>query len=191
MLYRLSAPRPNLRYVHVSFTSSVDPDQQAITLQLPSWRPGRYELGNFAKNIRDFKVTDGQGKELSFRKLNKDSWQVWLKGANSIKVDYAYYAAEFNAGSTYVDSATFYVNPVNCCIFIPGRENEPCQVELDLPPAFKVGTSMEPLGNNRFVTPDFHKLADSPVLAATDLHTVYFELDGKPVYLHIKGTAWA
>ena len=27
-----------------------------IKLQLPSWRPGRYELGNFAKNIKDFNV---------------------------------------------------------------------------------------------------------------------------------------
>ena len=34
-----------------------------INLQLPSWRPGRYELGNFAKNIKDFNVLDSENKK--------------------------------------------------------------------------------------------------------------------------------
>ena len=33
-----------------------NPDKGNILLQLPAWRPGRYELANYAKNIRKFKV---------------------------------------------------------------------------------------------------------------------------------------
>ena len=41
---------------------------QILKLQLPSWRPGRYELGNFAKNIKDFKVFTNDFQEVNFSK---------------------------------------------------------------------------------------------------------------------------
>ena len=54
MHYTFSAERPNSRYIDIEFTTS-NPDGGEVLLQLPSWRPGRYELGNFARNIqRDF-----------------------------------------------------------------------------------------------------------------------------------------
>ena len=41
----------------IDFKLVVDTNEiNFLKLQLPSWRPGRYELGNFAKNIKDFKV---------------------------------------------------------------------------------------------------------------------------------------
>ena len=36
-------------------------DIHILKLQLPSWRPGRYELGNFAKNIK------GQSFQMIFK----------------------------------------------------------------------------------------------------------------------------
>ena len=40
---------PHQQYVHIS--AVFDTSTVQTVLQLPSWRPGRYELGNFAKNI--------------------------------------------------------------------------------------------------------------------------------------------
>ena len=31
-------------------------DEKELEIQLPVWRPGRYELGNFIKNIQNFNV---------------------------------------------------------------------------------------------------------------------------------------
>jgi len=49
--YKLYLKNPNSHYIYVDLiidkiTTSL------IELQLPAWRPGRYELVNFAKNIK-------------------------------------------------------------------------------------------------------------------------------------------
>ena len=35
-----------------------------LKLQMPVWSPGRYARMDFAKNVQEFSVTDGNGKEL-------------------------------------------------------------------------------------------------------------------------------
>lgn len=48
MRYKVSAPHPVNHLIEIEMT--VDRlTSSELTLQLPSWRPGRYELGNFAK----------------------------------------------------------------------------------------------------------------------------------------------
>ena len=54
-------PQHHLLNVQIQFN---DVKLNEFTLQLPAWRPGRYELGNFAKNIQKFNVTDEKGKAL-------------------------------------------------------------------------------------------------------------------------------
>ena len=73
-------------------------DVQILKLQLPSWRPGRYELGNFAKNIKDFNVVDSENNKVRFSKKTKDLWEVECKNTDQFIVSYSYYASELNAG---------------------------------------------------------------------------------------------
>ncbi len=49
--YKLSAPHRISHFIEIEMTID-GVDSEEIILELPSWRPGRYELGNFAKNIR-------------------------------------------------------------------------------------------------------------------------------------------
>ena len=42
-----------------------------LSIQLPAWRPGRYELADFSKNIQKFEVFDEQGKPIKFKKVTK------------------------------------------------------------------------------------------------------------------------
>ena len=88
-----------------------------INLQLPSWRPGRYELGNFAKNIKDFNVVDSENNKVRFSKKTKDLWEVDCQKTDLFTVSYSYYASELNAGSTYLDQNQLYINPVNCMLY--------------------------------------------------------------------------
>ena len=59
-----------------------------IELQLPAWRPGRYELQNFAKNIQLFEVFDEKGQKLKTSKITKDRWKVQTNGAKPITAKY-------------------------------------------------------------------------------------------------------
>ena len=89
-----------------------------IELCLPSWRPGRYEIGNFAKNIRNWKVIDENECSLHSKKISKDKWEICRQKAKKIIISYEYYAPELNAGSTYSDNNQLYVNPVNCLLYL-------------------------------------------------------------------------
>ena len=72
--YSFSAEERNKQYVQIKVEIPVS--KETTIVHLPSWRPGRYELGNFAKNINRFKVYNDQKKALSFQKITKDSWEI-------------------------------------------------------------------------------------------------------------------
>ena len=120
MKYIISYKNPHQHFIDIEFNAE-NIQQDELVIQLPSWRPGRYELGNFAKNVQKWAAFDEAGNPLNFQKVTKDSWKVETKGVSQVHVKYNYYAVDLNAGSTYLDTNQLYVNPVNCCVYIPGR----------------------------------------------------------------------
>ncbi|MES2284280.1 MAG: M61 family peptidase [Bacteroidota bacterium] len=180
MKYIISYSKPNNHYIDIEFIADKI-NQDEIVVQLPAWRPGRYELGNFAKNIQKWNAFDEGGNALKFEKITKDSWKLKTAGVSSIHIKYNYYAAELNAGSTFLDCAQLYMNPVNCCVYIPNRIDETCELILQLPIDYKVACGqaqslIQPdekgenkTGKNLFVFQDFHELADSPFIASNSL----------------------
>lgn len=185
MNYTISSPVPNSRYLQIEATAPVDSDK--IRIQLPAWRPGRYELGNFAKNVRNFNVTDENGRALSFGKITKDCWEVSTKNVSEIKISYEYFASELNAGSTFTDENQIYVNPVNCLVYIEGRMQEECRVELKIPDNWTIACSLKKDGQHAILAPDFDKLADSPFIASATMKHRFFVLDGVEFHLWFQG----
>ena len=175
MKYKITYQQPNNHYIDIEYTVD-NIKTNELLIQLPAWRPGRYELGNFAKNIQKWEAFDEKGKPLKSEKTTKDCWKVQTKGVKTVLVKYNYYAAELNAGSSYLDEYQLYVNPVNCLLFIPERINESCELELDIPKNFKVATGLKSKSKNKFIAKDFHELADCPFIASADLkHHVFTE----------------
>ena len=70
MKYTISYNHPEKHFIDFELSISVL-KKESLVLQLPSWRPGRYELGNFAKNIKDFKILDSHNNLVSFNKKIK------------------------------------------------------------------------------------------------------------------------
>lgn len=168
MQYTFSYTHPHRHIIDIEFT--IDKIwSSSIDVQLPAWRPGRYELGNFAKNIQHFKVLADNGNELKFKKQTKDTWKINTEGAKTIHIHYGYYANELNAGSTFLDEDQLYVNPVNCCLYVRERIDEECHIVLDIPKAYKVATGLTPNGTHQFRTTNFHELADSPFIASSTI----------------------
>jgi predicted metalloprotease with PDZ domain len=184
--YTFSSKQPSSHYIDIELLVS-DCKGMEVELQLPSWRPGRYELGNFAKNVKKFAAFDVQGNPLPFYKTTKDLWVVKSSGASMIKVTYSYFAAEINAGSSFVDDTQLYVNPVNCCMFVPNRMNEEHVVLLKVPAACKVATSLRKENEFELHAGDFHELADSPFIASATLKKISFFAKDLPVHIHIQG----
>jgi predicted metalloprotease with PDZ domain len=151
-------------------------------LQLPAWRPGRYELQNFAKNIRCFNITDGDGNAVKYQKLTKDRWEIYTKGLSTILVSYEYFANQPDAGGSYLCSDFLYINPVNCMMYVEGRMDETYTLTFDLPENYELATQLHIIGKHQCTAPDFDYLADSPLIASPSLQCVSFTDDykGKP-----------
>lgn len=186
MKYTFSAKNPANHFISIKVECTLS-NQDKLTIQLPAWRPGRYELANFAKNVKDFVVYDQNGNRLCAPKLSKDSWEVDCKNATSISIQYDYYASVLNAGATWMDENQLYVNPVNCCVYILGKENEPCEIQLAIPNDYKVASSMEPLENNLFKVSNYQELADTPFIASNSLQHKSYESKGITFHIWFQG----
>lgn len=183
--YLMYQKNPASHYVYIDMLiDSVD--QDTIQLQLPAWRPGRYELGNFAKNIKRVDVFNEKNEVLPFTKLNKDLWQINTKGQSSIKVTYSYYAAELNAGACFADTTQIYINPIHCCMYVVGRKNEEHQVELTIPENYKLVCSLKQT-KNVLTAGNYDELVDSPFVASQNIQSDFYEVNGIKFYLHFIG----
>ncbi|MEN8956433.1 MAG: hypothetical protein ABF258_00295, partial [Flavobacteriales bacterium] len=184
MNYKLSVTNRNQHYLDIEFKAKVS--TEITTLQLPAWRPGRYEFGNFSKNIQQFSVTDENGKSVKFDKKTKDSWEVNTKNVKEIKVRYNYYSIDFNSGSTYLDEEVLYVNPVNCMIYIPEQIGEKCVVEIPKGKSEKIACGLK-FKSGKITTKDFHELADTPFLVSENLQSKTYESKGVKFYVWFYG----
>jgi predicted metalloprotease with PDZ domain len=183
--YKLYLKNPSSHYIYIDLTIDAV-NASSLELQLPAWRPGRYELGNFAKNIKRVDVVNENGTVLNYTKTNKDLWVIDTQGAKQLKVTYSYFTSEINAGSCYADDKQLYVNPVHLCMYVPGRMNEEHVVELDIPDSYKIATSLVTKGKTVSAA-SFDELADSPIMASAGLRSDVYEVKGIKFWLHFIG----
>ncbi|MFM9051324.1 MAG: M61 family metallopeptidase [Bacteroidota bacterium] len=186
MHYSFQFPNRSSRYADITVhIEQIDSD--SIEFKLPVWRPGRYELGNFAKNIRNMRIQGPRGQELGFKKISGHAWQVNTTGCSSITVHYSYYCSQPDAGACWLDEQLVYINPVHCCIYMPERLHESCSVELKLPPDYKVACSlpMDPVG--LLLADDYHQLVDSPWMAASEFNHATYKAGGTLFHVWIHG----
>lgn len=183
--YLMYQKNPASHYVYIDmFVDAIA--QDTVQLQLPVWRPGRYELGNFAKNIKRVDVFNDKNEVLPYHKLNKDLWEINTKDCSSIKVTYSYYAAELNAGACFADTSQLYMNPVHCCMYVVGRMEEEHRVELNVPENYKIVCSLKK-EKNILIAKNFEELVDSPFIASEKIQSDFYEVNNIKFYLHFIG----
>ncbi len=166
--YSITLNQPEKHYIDISVKIDTKGSEK-LNIQLPAWRPGRYELANFAQNIRKWYAVDEKGTELSSYKIKKDCWVIETGGCIEVSIKYDYYSNLLDAGNTYFNENQLYVNPVNCLVYIQERINEPCEIQLtNLPENYTIAGSLSFDSGHKAVARDFHALADSPFIACTD-----------------------
>ncbi len=161
----------------VQITSEISTLGSNLTLlQLPAWRPGRYELGNFAKNIKGFEAYDQHENALNFKKISKDCWEIETNEVGYFYISYYYYAQQPDAGACYVSSEMIYLNPVHCFMYVPDRMEEGHQVNFEVPSDWKIACQL-PVSGMQITAENFDALADSPVFVAAHLQHHSFRLN--------------
>lgn len=183
--FSISRKNPASHYVY--FDLLIDAvASDSLELQLAAWRPGRYELGNFAKNIKRVDAYNEKNEIISYHKISKDRWVLNTKGCTSVKITYSYFCNELNAGACFSDVDQLYLNPVHCCMCVIGRENELHVMELQIPEDYKIATSLKVEGK-KLTASGYHELVDSPFIASAQLQTEKYVVNNIDFYLHFNG----
>lgn len=170
-----------------------------IELQLSAWRPGRYELQNFAKNIQYFGVFSSDGTPLKFSKITKDRWLVETQNNNNlidtIIVKYNYYAVQMDAGGTFLDEDLCHINWITCVMYVEGRQNQPYQIDLQLPNNYIVACGMKHHKNNHkqnqeqsiitLFAENFYRVTAAPMIASPTLQEYCYQIPNLDTNFHI------
>lgn len=163
-----------------------------LLLQLSAWRPGRYELAHYARNILSFAAYDTNGNILKAHKTNYHSWQVTADPHQMVVVQYTYFAAQPDAGGTWVDEDLLYINPINCFMKVV---SSPLTIGCDL-----VLKNVEncintlPLKLNHdgvFQFDHWEMLADTPFMISKSLQKVTYQCKGIPFNIWFYGLTTA
>jgi len=184
--YRISCLNPVSQFVQFELRISAQSTGE-IHLQLPAWRAGRYQLANYAQNLRNLRIKNPQGQTVDFQKIAKDCWVFKTETFEKYSISYEYFAAKMDAGSAWADEEQVYLNLVNCCFEAKEMPEEPFELELDLPDYPIVVSTLPESGTGFFRTKDFQQLADSTILAAKNISHWEYSLNGTLFHIWIHG----
>jgi predicted metalloprotease with PDZ domain len=178
--YDVFCDQPQTRYIQ--FKARIPVTEAELFLELASWRPGRYELGNFAKNIKGLRAFNDKNERLALSKTRKDTWKVACEASAFVTIEYSYYAAELNAGSSYLDEQQLYINPVNCFIYSSPQEKNGIEVQLHLPEKYQIAAGVN-FENNKASFTDFDQLADSPFICSAQIERRSYTIEGTTFHI--------
>jgi predicted metalloprotease with PDZ domain len=183
--YHLSYTSALSHYLDISITIT-DNTQQELYLQLPAWRPGRYELQNFAQKLRQVTATV-HGASIVVEKVTKDRWVVQTNGAETITINYSFYARQMDAGGSWLDEQMLYLNPINCLMAVEGREHEPCEVSIAIPDNWQIACGLPEIRKHTLKAANYDELVDSPFIASNSLQHSSYSLAGTTFRIWIQG----
>lgn len=183
--YRLSFQNPLTHFVDVTITI-IGNQQQELYLQLPAWRPGRYELQQFAQKLRAV-TASANGEGITIEKVTKDRWLVQAGDASEVQIRYSFFARQMDAGGSWLDEEQLYLNPINCLMAVEGREQEECQLELQLPEEWQIACGLPEVEKYTLQAANFDELVDSPFIASESLKRETFEVSGYTFHIWFQG----
>jgi predicted metalloprotease with PDZ domain len=167
--YKISCPNPASQFLQIELRFDCQ-SQERIHLQLPAWRAGRYQIANYAQNLRGFTASNLNGESIPFTKTSKDRWEFVALENTTLVVTYSYWAGKMDAGSAWVDDQQVYVNLVNCCFELLGRSTEAIAVQLDLDDSPQRVLTLKQQEPSTWIAENYQVLADATLLAAKNLH---------------------
>jgi predicted metalloprotease with PDZ domain len=183
--YTISYTNPHRHFVDFQLSTTTN-GATKMQFQLAAWRPGRYELANFAQNIQKWEAFDENNNPLSFKKITKDLWEVETESAKEITLVYNFYANQLDAGSCYLDEHQLYLNPVHCMFYIVDRMEEEYQLNMQIPKNYEITSSMKKNGNILSVK-GYDLLSESPIICSDSLQHGTYQVDGITFHLWFQG----
>src|SRR5512147_3106835 len=119
MRYRVSMPEPRTHLLHVE--AAMDQPGPEAVLALPVWTPGSYLVREFARHMEAFSAADGEGRELTWARIDKHRFRVVAGGGSRVVARYRVYANELTVRTSHLDGSHGYWNGASLLVYAEGR----------------------------------------------------------------------
>lgn len=184
--YTIQCKNPVSQFIELELEINLE-KSESVKLQLPAWRAGRYQLADYAQNIRNLCVFDSEGNFILAEKTSKDCWEFSAKKAGIHRVTYEYFCGKMDAGSCWVDDEQVYLNLVNCCFEVLEKSDVAVEVRLDLPQFSNQISTLIPIIGSVWKAKGFQMLADSTILASKNLIHWHYLVRGTQFHVWFQG----
>ena len=164
----INQPAHHLAQVSVSFPQT---DSQVLTVNLPVWRTGRYQVLPIADGVRLFNATDSKGKSLPWKRTASGEWQITLTQPTSVKVTYQLHANELGDRLRHIDSSHAFLDASGVFMYSPAFRQQPITVNMQVPKGWKSYSGMDRDGKSHsFKAANYDVLVDSPIETGISQH---------------------
>lgn len=179
--YTVSMPKPATHLLEVEMRVKWPQMPAQAELKMPVWTPGSYLIREYARHVQDFNVKDSAGRDLGWRKINKNTWQIDTKGANEIVASYRVYSNELTVRTNELNDEHAFWNNAALLMFPKGQLTAPSTVRVAPFGNWKVATGLSDVAGqkNTFRAENFDVLYDSPFEVSNFVETT-FTVQGKP-----------
>jgi predicted metalloprotease with PDZ domain len=152
---------PASKLYHVEAVLSVVED--TLLVSLPAWTPGHYELENYARYVRHFEVSTGEGSALRWDKVDADTWRIISPGAERVRVAFDFLADSVSLSGSMLKPDFGYFNGTNFFVHPEGSYDFSARVRFELPEGWQVATELADGDEGGvYVANDYHELVDNP-----------------------------
>jgi predicted metalloprotease with PDZ domain len=161
-----------------------------VDLQMPSWSPGAYIMGNYAQRVQDLAAAAPDGTPLEVTRPDASTWRVAAGRARTVVVRYSLGGAGggmLGRGGAVSESRAALSGP-SSYLYVVGRQREPVDLCVEVPAGWKVAVSLDPGKEpNHYVAPNYDVLADAPIEAGNFAEDT-FEVGGVPHRIVLTGS---
>lgn len=177
--YRVAMPDPASHLYEVAL--DVDGVRGAtLPLQLPVWSPGRYAKMDFARNVQEFRATDGDGRTLRWDKTDGSRWVVQTSGARSVHLRYRVFANMLSGTFSVLDTAHANWNGASLFMYVEGHKPDPVTLDVEVPKRWQiVNGDTRDASQTHFRFENYDRLVDTPTEVAPAVLVDSFVVDGK------------
>merc|ERR1711963_536434 len=146
---------PHTHYFEVEMKISGLTDDNS-SISMAAWTPGSYMIREYARHVERFQAKGGDGKDLSWKKQKKNTWQVQHLGVSEITLSYYVYAFEQSVRTSLLDQHHGFVHSASIFMFREGSMAAPITVEV------------HPFTEWKQISTGLKKIADDPAVFEAD-----------------------
>jgi predicted metalloprotease with PDZ domain len=136
--------------------------QPVLEVVMSRSSPGRYALHEFAKNVSNFRASDGQGHALDFSRPSPYQWNV-AGHKGTIVVEYTLFGDRADGTYAAIDSTHAHLNPPATFVWAHGFEHTPAALTVAVPEGsgWTVATQLAHRDDGAWTAPNMDRLMDA------------------------------